>query len=189
LTVIDDDLGEFIFVNRGEGLRSLLKVDDKVDLHVSSLSKGLGCFGGYVATSTEIREYLINKSRQFMFTSALPAHLCLASIKAINLAKNGNLQKKLFANVRAFKGWLNERAFDIGESESQIIPMRIGREKLASKFADMTLENGVFTYPMRFPSVKRGSSILRLCLTSSHTLKQLMNVVRIIEKVRRKVLL
>ena len=58
----------------------------------------------------------------------------------------------------------------------------------ASKFADMTLANGVFTYPMRFPSVKRGSSILRLSLTSSHTLKQLMNVMRIIEKVRRKVL-
>jgi glycine C-acetyltransferase len=188
LTVIDDAHGDFIFGTHGEGVPSLLNVDDMVDLHVSSLSKGLGCFGGYVATSTEIREFLINKSRQFMFTSALPAHLCIASIKAIKLAKNGTLQKKLFANVRAFKGWLSERAFDIGESESQIIPLRMGQEKIASKFADMTLKNGVFTYPMRFPSVKKGSSILRLSLTSSHTLKQLMNVMQIIEKVRRKVL-
>jgi glycine C-acetyltransferase len=188
LTVIDDAHGDFIFGTRGEGIPSFLKVGEKVDLHVSSLSKGLGCFGGYVATSNEIREFLINKSRQFMFTSALPAHICLASIKAISLAKNGNLQKKLFANVRAFKGWLNERTIDIGESQSQIIPMRMGHEKLASKFADMTLANGVFTYPMRFPSVKRGSSILRLSLTSSHTLNQLMNVMRIIEKVRKKVL-
>ncbi|HEY7109193.1 MAG TPA: aminotransferase class I/II-fold pyridoxal phosphate-dependent enzyme [Nitrososphaeraceae archaeon] len=188
LTVVDDAHGDFIFGTGGSGIPSHLKVDNKVDLHISSLSKGLGCFGGYVAGSDEIREFLINKSRQFIFTSALPEHICAASIKALTLAKKGNLQKKLFDNIRAFKGWLSERAFDFGKSETQIIPLIMGQEKLASKFADMTLENGVFMYPMRYPTVKKGSSILRISLTSSHTINQLINVVHIIEKVRRRII-
>jgi glycine C-acetyltransferase len=188
LTIIDDAHGDFIFGPHGEGIPSYLKVADMVDVHVSSLSKGLGCFGGYVATSTEIRKFLINKSRQFMFTSALPSHLCVASISAINLAKNGSLQKKLFANVGVIRDCLKKCAFDVMDSGSQIIPLTIGSEKSALEFADMTLENGVFAYPMRFPSVKKGSSILRLSLTASHNRKQLMNVVQIMEKVRRKVL-
>jgi glycine C-acetyltransferase len=188
LTVVDDAHGDFIFGTGGAGIPSHLHVEEKVDLHISSLSKGLGCFGGYVAASDEIRDFLINKSRQFIFTSALPGHLCAASIKALMLVKKGNLQKKLLDNIRAFKGWLNEHAFDSGESKTQIVPLRLGDEKLASKFADMTLERGVFTYPMRYPTVKRGSSILRMSLTATHTLNELMSVVRIIEMVRREIM-
>ena len=87
LTVVDDAHGDFIYGPGGAGVPSYFKVDGLIDLHVSSLSKALGCFGGYVATSEDIREYLINKSRQFIFTSALPAHLCVVSECCVKYCK------------------------------------------------------------------------------------------------------
>ena len=114
---------------------------------MSSLSKALGCFGGYVATSEDIREYLINKSRQFIFTSALPAHLCVAANTALNIAKKGHLQEFLFRNVNLFTGILKKHGFNTGNSRSQIIPLFIGSEDKAVRFAEMLLENRYFRSP------------------------------------------
>ncbi len=76
ITIVDDAHGDFIFGPAFSGMPAKLGVN--FDIHVSSMSKGLGCFGGYVATTMPIRELLINTSRQFIYTSALPVHLCSA---------------------------------------------------------------------------------------------------------------
>src|SRR3954454_5176074 len=104
ITVVDDAHGDFIFgeasasSSRFSGIPSYLGVSNDIDVHTSSLSKGLGCFGGYVASTRQIRELLINKSRHFIYTSALPEHLCVSALTAIPIATKGNLQKKLFDN-------------------------------------------------------------------------------------------
>ena len=84
--MVDDAHGDFVFGrSRGcfSGIPSFLGLNKFVDIHTSSLSKGLGCFGGYVATTCIIRELLINKSRQLIYSSALPDHLCSSSLCAI----------------------------------------------------------------------------------------------------------
>ena len=93
LLIVDDSHGDFIIGNNKPkdygGTPSYFGVNKAVDIHISSLSKGLGCFGGYVSCSKLVREYLINKSRPFIFTSALPDYLAEIAIMSMQLAKRG----------------------------------------------------------------------------------------------------
>ena len=173
-TIIDDAHGDFVFGTHGSGTPSELNVNNLIDIHISSLSKGLGCFGGYVASSNLVREYLINNSRQFIFTSALPTHLCNFAIEAISIAKKGVQQRKLFKNVQMVRKGLRTIGYNVGNSVSQIIPIQIGSEKLSMEFASKLLVKGIFVHPMRFPTVKKGCSVLRLSLSASHTKAELV---------------
>jgi glycine C-acetyltransferase len=166
ITIVDDAHGDFIFGPKFSGVPALAGVD--VDVHVSSMSKGLGCFGGYVATSKKIRELLVNTSRQFIYTSALPDHLCAAAIAAIPVAKKGNLQKRLYRNIEYFAAGVSKLGFALGSSSSQIIPVIIGDEEKAVAFSTELLKNGVFAQAVRYPTVKKGSARLRTSMTAMH---------------------
>ena len=185
-TIVDDAHGDFVFGKNGSGTPSELKVNNLVDIHISSLSKALGCFGGYVACNEMVRDYLINRSRQFIFTSALPTHLCNSALYAISIAKKGNLQRRLFNNIRFLQNGLRKIGYDIGNSCSQIIPLHIGSENLAVKFADKLLQKGIFVHPMRFPTVKMGCAVLRLSLSASHTKEQLIYTLKELKNIGKK---
>lgn len=185
-TIIDDAHGDFVFGKNASGTPSELGVNGLIDVHISSMSKALGCFGGYVASTKIVRDYLINKSRQFIFSSAIPTHLCKSALSGINIAKKGILQRKLFRNVNILHDGLRDIGFDIGNSSSQIIPVLIGSEKLAIKFADVLLQKGILVHPMRFPTVKKGSAVLRLSLSASHTKAQLDYSLDQIEAIGKK---
>ena len=185
-TIVDDAHGDFVFGKNGSGTPSELKVNNLVDIHISSLSKALGCFGGYVACNEIVRDYLINRSRQFIFTSALPTHLCNSALYAISIAKKGILQRRLFNNVRFLQNGLRKIGYDIGNSCSQIIPIHIGSENLAVKFADKLLQKGIFVHPMRFPTVKMGCAVLRLSLSASHTKEQLVYTLKELKSIGKK---
>lgn len=185
-TIVDDAHGDFVFGDRASGTPSELCVNNLIDVHISSLSKGLGCFGGYVACTEMIRDYFINRSRQFIFTCAIPTHLCNSALVGIGIAKKGILQRDLFKNIKILHNGLKKIGYDIGNTSSQIIPIHIGSEKLATKFADLLLQKGIFVHPMRFPTVKRGSAVLRLSLSASHTKKQLGYALDELEKLGKK---
>jgi glycine C-acetyltransferase len=185
-TIIDDAHGDFVFGKNGSGTPSELKVNNLVDIHISSLSKALGCFGGYVACNEVVRDYLINRSREFIFTSALPTHLCNSALYAISIAKKGTLQRRLFNNVKFLQNGLRKIGYDIGNSCSQIIPIHIGSEILAVKFADKLLQKGIFVHPMRFPTVKMGCAVLRLSLSASHTKEQLIYTLKELKNIGKK---
>lgn len=185
-TIVDDAHGDFVFGKNGSGTPSELNVNNLVDIHISSLSKALGCFGGYVACNEMVRDYLINRSRQFIFTSALPTHLCNSALYAISIAKKGILQRRLFNNVRFLQNGLRKIGYDIGNSCSQIIPIHIGSENLAVKFADKLLQKGIFVHPMRFPTVKMGCAVLRLSLSASHTKEQLVYTLKELKNIGKK---
>jgi len=167
ITIVDDAHGDFVFGPKFSGVPASFGVD--VDVHVSSLSKGLGCFGGYVATSKKIRDLLINTSRQFIYTSALPDHLCAAAIAAIPISKKGHLQKQLSSNIKFLVSRLRKQGFTLGVSSSQIIPVMIGDEKKAIKFSQELLKRGVFVQAVRYPTVRKGSARLRISITAMHT--------------------
>lgn len=173
--IVDDAHGDFVFGSPGSyaGIPEHFRVNERIDMSVSSLSKGLGCFGGYVACSNPIRELLINKSRQLIYTSALPEHLCVASLIAIPLALKGHLQKRLFRNIRSVTKRLTTLGFSIGKSASQIIPVIIGDEKKAVNFASELTNNGIFVQAIRYPTVSKGNARIRLSITSAHTYKDI----------------
>ena len=188
IIVLDDAHGDFILGSpySFSGTSSHLGVNNTIDIHISSLSKALGCFGGYVAASRTIREILINKSRQFIYTSALPEHLCMSALLSIPLAKKGNLQKLLFDNIKMFSHGLKKLGFLIGDSTTQIIPIVIGDEKLAVELSDELLKKQLFAQPIRYPTVKKGAACLRITLTSLHKKNQLIYALDAFEKTGKK---
>ena len=185
-TIIDDAHGDFVFGKNASGTPSELGINDLIDVHISSLSKALGCFGGYVACAKIVRDYLINKSRQFIFSSAIPTHLCKSALSGITIAKKGILQRKLFKNVTILHEGLTDMGFDIGDTCSQIIPVHVGSERLAIKFADVLLQKGILVNPMRFPTVKKGCAVLRLSLNAAHTKPQMNYTLDQLEAIGKK---
>jgi glycine C-acetyltransferase len=188
IMIVDDAHGDFVFGSPGSysGVPAYFDVKELIDVNVSSLSKGLGCFGGYVASSKLVRELLVNKSRQFIYTSALPEHLCAGALAAIPVAVNGNLQHRLFRNIAFFYKKLTDFGFSIDRSTSQIIPVMIGDEKLAIEFSKELLLNGVFVQPIRYPTVGKGKARLRLTVTSLHDKDDLQTAADSFEIVGKK---
>jgi glycine C-acetyltransferase len=188
IIIVDDAHGDFIFGSPGSysGVPAYFDVKEMIDVNVSSLSKGLGCFGGYVASSKLVRELLVNKSRQFIYTSALPEHLCTAALTAVPVAQNGNLQGRLFRNVAFFYKKLKDLGFSIARSTSQIMPVMIGDEKLAIEFSNELSRNGVFVQPIRFPTVLKGKARLRVTITALHDKNDLQTAVDSFEMVGKK---
>jgi glycine C-acetyltransferase len=185
LTIIDDAHGDFIFGPNFSGMAAKMAVN--FDIHVSSMSKALGCFGGYVATTFPIRELLINTSRQFIYTSALPNHLCSAAIAAIPIAKTGYLQKRLQWNIHYFSEAIKRLGFKLGNSTSQIIPIIVGKEVQALEFSKELLEEGVFAQAIRYPTVKKGHARLRISLNAMHRQEHLDSAVAAFERVGKKI--
>jgi len=190
IIVVDDAHGDFIFgsgsSNLFSGIPAYLGVNGDIDIHTSSLSKALGGFGGYVAAGRLTREILINKSRQFIYTSALPQHLCVFAQASMSLAQKGNLQKKLFENIRFFGDRLRKIGLIRGKPDSQIIPIIVGSEKLALEFSKYLLDDGVFLQPIRYPTVQRGSARLRVSVSASHTKHQLKFAIDLLESIGSK---
>jgi glycine C-acetyltransferase len=184
ITIVDDAHGDFVFGPHFSGIPAKFGVD--IDIHVSSMSKGLGCFGGYVATTEHMRELFINTSKQFIYTSALPDHLCAAAIAAIPLVRKGNLQKILYNNISYFTKGIKKLGFALGSSSSQIIPVLIGSEKAAMDFSNELLRQGVFVQAIRYPTVKKGSARLRISLTAMHGQKHLDAAIDAFEKAGKK---
>ncbi len=171
ITIIDDAHGDFIFGPGFSGMPAQLGVN--FDIHVSSMSKALGCFGGYVATTSPIRELLINTSRQFIYTSALPDHLCSAAITALPIAKSGYLQKRLQLNVLYFFEEIKRLGFEVANSSSQIVPIIVGKEALALELSKELLDRGVFAQAIRYPTVKKDHARLRISLNAMHRKRHL----------------
>ena len=181
LTLFFGDVG-----NSG-GIPEYYGIAKDVDVHISSLSKGLGCFGGYVASSNLINDFLVNKSRQFIYTSALPEHLAVAAITAISfLKKNKNIQKSFFEKMHWFFKQLTQLGFNIGSTSSQIMPIIIGDEKVAISFSKDLFKDGIFVQAIRYPTVEFGKARLRISLNDSIEKSQLLYVVNCLVKLGRK---
>jgi len=165
LLILDDAHGDFVYGTHYRGTAEHLNAEKYVDIFVSSMSKALGCFGGYVGSRSEIIEYLINKSRSFIYTSALPSAIASGAMAALQIARKGSLQKKLWENVKRFRSGLTETGFDV-RSPSHIMPIIVNDEKLALQFSKSLLEHGVFAQAIRYPTVPKGRARIRVSITS-----------------------
>ena len=187
LLIVDDSHGDFIIGSNNikdySGTPSYFGVNKAVDIHISSLSKGLGCFGGYVSCSKLIRDYLINRSRPFIFTSALPDSLAEIAMKSLRIAKLGNLQTNLYNNIEYFHKIASEQNIDIRKIEkSPIIPVLIGNEKKALEVSKKLLRKHFFVHPIRYPTVKLDEARLRISLNANHNQEEIYSLIENIAK-------
>ena len=186
ITIVDDAHGDFVIGKEGKGTPEYFKVGKKIDLYISSLSKGLGSFGGYVASQNNVIDLCINKSKSFIYTSALPSFLIEHSIKRIK--SNRALQKeKLENNIEKVSKGLEAIGYEI-KSKTQIIPIILGDEKLAMNFGKFLSDNGIFAQPIRYPTVPKNQARLRISVTAWLSNSDIEKSLKIFEKAYKKFL-
>ena len=184
ITILDDAHGDFVFGQDGKGTAEQFGVGKKIDLYISSLSKGLGSFGGYISAQKNIIELCINRSKSFIYTSALPSPIIEFTLKRFN-ANREQRRKKLWSNIKLFHNGLKQIGYDV-KSDSQIVPIIIGESKKTLDVGKFMLKNGIFAQPIRYPTVKKNSARIRFSITAWHTKKQINDTLSILEKCNKK---
>ena len=167
-----------------EGLQNFLMLKKKIDLYISSLSKGLGSFGGYTAGKKNLIDLCINTSKTFIYTSALPASINQYSLDRLELDRE-SYRKKLWNKINLFHKRLEEIKLPTN-STSQIIPIIIGKEKTAVEFSKFLKKNGIFAQAIRYPTVKKGEARIRISITGWLSENEIEYSIKILEKAKRK---
>lgn len=158
---------------------------DEVGLLMGTLSKALGSFGGFIASSSLVRDYLINKCRSFIFSTALPPSAVGAALASLEIVRlQPSLREKLWKNVGLLRKGLEQNGFFSGKSETPIFPVLFASEHRAMEMSERLLDHGFFVAAIRPPSVPRGTSRLRITVTASHSSSQIEGLVHSLAKVR-----
>ncbi len=179
IVILDDAHGDFTIGRDGKGTANHLGVSKKIDLYISSLSKGLGSFGGYIASQKNVVDLCINKSKSFIYTSAITSFLIEYSIKRFD--SNREKQRKILEkNVKHFVTGLKKLGYQIN-SQTHIIPIVIGDEKTTLDFGKFLYGRGLYAQPIRYPTVPHKKARIRLSVTAWLTRKQIEDSLRIFD--------
>jgi glycine C-acetyltransferase len=182
--MIDEAHSAFLFGPNGRGVAEHFGLDDEIDIHLGTFSKSLGGQGGYVAGSRKLIRYLKGFGRSYVFSCALSPGVVGGLIKACEIARDEpELRDRLWANTAYLQEQLRERGVDIGDSQSQVIPIMIRDDDRVFKVAEDMIHHGVYLNPVRYPAVGKHRSRLRISVTSSHTMPELSEAADIIAKV------
>ncbi|MFC1855122.1 8-amino-7-oxononanoate synthase [Thermodesulfobacteriota bacterium] len=174
MLIVDDAHATGVLGEGGSGTISHLGIKSDRIIQMGTLSKALGCFGAFVAGNRDVIEYLINKARSFIYTTALPPSSAAAAIEAVKIAKRGDkLREKLFNNVEYIRTKLISAGFEVQNSESHIIPLMIGDVDRAVALSRHLFENGIFIQAIRPPTVPQNTCRLRITPTALHTKAEL----------------
>jgi glycine C-acetyltransferase len=184
ILVIDDAHGDFTVGKNGKGTPSHFGVEKKIDVYISSLSKGLGSFGGYVASTNSVVDLCINKARSFIYTSALPSFLVELSLARLESSREKQ-QRKLEQNTRELSRGLRKIGYGT-TSQTHIIPIIIGNEKKTLEFGKFMYNNRIFAQPIRYPTVPKNSARLRISVTAWLTKKHIEDALDVFEKAGKK---
>ena len=172
--IVDDAHGVGVFGENGSGICNHFGVEDKVDIITGTLSKGIGAMGGYIAGSKQLIKYLRHFARTSIFSASLTPATVASASKAIDLmTEEPQLIEKLWENTNYIRKELVKRGFDIGRSESPIIPVMVRDDMKAKIIARKLLERGIYIIPATYPAVKLKDSRLRLNVSASHTKEDL----------------
>jgi len=184
ILVIDDAHGDFTVGKNGKGTPNHFGVEKKIDVYISSLSKGLGSFGGYVASKNAVVDLCINKARSFIYTSALPSFLVELSLARLGQPREKQ-QRKLEQNTLELSSGLIKLGYNI-TSHTHIIPIIIGNEKKTLEFGRFMYNNRIFAQPIRYPTVPKNSARLRISVTAWLAKKHIQDALDVFEKAGKK---
>ena len=183
LTYVDDAHASGVLGESGRGSVDHFHLHGRVDFAMGTLSKAIGVVGGYVAGKQVSIDWLRNRARPFLFSTGMTpadAGACIEAIKM--LSESTEYTDKLWANARFFKEKLSTLGFNTGNSETPITPVIIGNEADTLLFSKKLFENGLFTGPIVFPTVPKGTGRVRCMVSAGHTPELLERAVAIFEK-------
>jgi len=168
LTMVDDAHGEGVLGRGGRGIVDHFGLHGKIDVEIGTMSKAFGVVGGCIAGKKLIIDYLRQRARPFLFSSAVtPADTaaCLAAVDI--LEQSTELVDRLWANTAYFKTEMQRLGFDTGKSTTPITPVMLGEAPLAMQFSRRLFEEGVFAMALGFPTVPRGQARIRVMISAS----------------------
>ncbi|MGC8667975.1 MAG: glycine C-acetyltransferase [Chthonomonadales bacterium] len=171
--MVDDAHGSGV-LGGGRGTAYHFGVHDRLDIQLGTLSKAVGVMGGYIAGSARLRDWLTQRARPFLFSTAHPPAVAAACIAAIDLMEQDpSLTQRLWENARYWQHGLTEIGFDIGATETPITPVMTGDEGKALLLQQRLMEEGVLALAVVYPTVPRGKARVRTMPNASHTRKDL----------------
>jgi len=172
--IVDEAHGTGVLGKKGMGLTS----GKGVDIVMGTMGKALGSFGAYIASSSKMREYLINFCYGLIYSTALPPSVIGSMDAALELIPTMDKERHdLLSNAAVFRSSLNELGYNTGKSTTQIIPVIIGDEGDALNLSKWLEDNNILTMTFRYPTVAQGESRIRLSLSAAHTQERLERVI------------
>jgi glycine C-acetyltransferase len=188
MIMVDDAHGEGVLGRGGRGITDHFGLHGRVDIEMGTLSKAFGVVGGYIAGKRDIVEWLRQRGRPFLFSSAVTAADTAACIAAVELLEESSeLVDKLWENTRYFKEEIKRLGFDTGKSETPITPVMLGEAPLAMDFSRRLFdEEGVFAMALGYPTVPKGKARIRVMISAIHTKEDLDFGLNAFEKVGRE---
>ncbi len=170
MTMVDDAHGEGVLGRGGRGIVDHFGLHGKFDVEVGTLSKAFGVVGGVIAGRKTIVDYVRQKARPFLFSSAVTPADTAACLAAVDLLEQSTaLVDRLWSNARFFKAEMQRLGFDTGRSQTPITPVMLGEAPLAQQFSRALFEQGLFAMAIGFPTVARGQARIRVMISASHS--------------------
>lgn len=169
LLMVDDAHGEGVLGEGGRGIVDHFGLHGRVDIEVGTMSKAFGVMGGIVAGKQALIEWLRQRGRPFLFSSAMTIPDVAACLEAVDLLEQSSqLVERLWSNTRLMKTEMGALGFDLGVSETPIIPVMLGDEALAQQFSRRLFEAGLFAMAIVYPTVAKGKARIRLMNSAAH---------------------
>jgi glycine C-acetyltransferase len=187
MTMVDDAHGEGVLGRGGRGIVDHFGLHGKFDLEIGTLSKAFGVMGGVIAGKKIVIDWIRQRARPFLFSSAITAAdtaACLAAVEV--LEQSTELVDKLWENTRYFKGEMKRLGFDTGVSTTPITPIMLGDAPLAQQFSRRLFEEGVFAMAIGYPTVPKGKARIRVMISAAHSRDDLDRGLEVFARVGRE---
>ena len=186
ILMVDDAHGSGVLGKNGRGTVDHFDLHGRVDITIGTLSKAIGCVGGYVASTQAMRDIMVNKARPFLFSTALPPSVVASCSAAIDLLEaDTSLTDALWYNTRYFKAGMKSIGFEI-TSDTPICPVICGSSEKAQAMSLRLLEEGIFGRAIVFPTVAVDKARVRVMLSATHTQQHLDKAIETFEKLGKE---
>ena len=188
MVYVDDAHGEGVLGDHGRGIVDYYNLHERVDFEMGTLSKAFGVIGGYVAGPEEAIEYLRQRGRPFLFSSALNPPDVAAAIASVEILQHSDeLVKKLWDNTKFLQDNLRNLGYDLGSTKHPITPVMLYDEKRAQEFSRILYEEyDIFAQAIVYPTVPKGTARIRLEPSAAHSKEDLQYVIDAFEDIGRK---
>jgi glycine C-acetyltransferase len=186
LTMVDDAHGEGV-LGGGRGIVHHFGLQGQFDVEIGTFSKALGVVGGCIAGKKLVVDFIRQKARPFLFSSATTAADSAACMESIRiLMASDELVKKLWENADYFKKAMQQLGFNTGRTQTPIVPVMLGEAPLAQQFSRRLFEEGIFAMALGFPTVPKGQARIRVMNTAAHTREDLDQGLAAFEKIGKE---
>jgi glycine C-acetyltransferase len=187
LLMVDDAHGEGVLGKGGRGIVDHFNLHGKVDIEIGTFSKAFGVVGGMVSGNATIVEWLKQRGRPFLFSSAMTPADVAACITGIDILESSTeLVDRLWSNADFFKKEMAAMGFDTGHSQTPITPVMLGEAPLAQQFSRELFDTGVFAMAIGYPTVPKGKARIRVMISAAHSQTDLEEGLEAFESVGKK---